>query len=167
MSATLNNDDSLNDEDNGQVSSYTRLYDDSIDECFPVSKEEDKSMGKSNIEEKTVEQSSAEKETTDSCAVDFSYFRRLYNDVEEEFKLKCKLWDKKIDDLDNSDALPSEQGKLNTALCARFLFSLSVVDQIRTTVCQAQLLVRSKLKQYLGLVEKAEVNSHHLSLCSL
>lgn len=32
----------------------------------------------------------------------------------------------------------------------------SALGQIRTTVCQARLLVRSKLKQYLGLVEGAE-----------
>ena len=39
-----------------------------------------------------------------------------------------------------------------------------VIEQIRITVCQAQLLVRSKMKQYLGLVEKAEVNSLHLTI---
>ena len=31
----------------------------------------------------------------------------------------------------------------------------AVLGQLRTTVCQAQLLMRQKLKQYLGLVEGA------------
>ena len=30
------------------------------------------------------------------------------------------------------------------------------VDQIRTTVCQAQLLMRKKMRQYFGLVDTAE-----------
>ena len=33
----------------------------------------------------------------------------------------------------------------------------TVLDQIRITICQARLLTRSKLKQYIGLVDEAEV----------
>ena len=37
-----------------------------------------------------------------------------------------------------------------------YLSSAAGVDLIRTTVCQAELLVRKKMKQYLGLVTEAE-----------
>ena len=37
-----------------------------------------------------------------------------------------------------------------------FLFDCPVLGQIRTTVGQAQLLMRKKLKQYLSLVEQAQ-----------
>ena len=43
---------------------------------------------------------------------------------------------------------------LNFSACC--LYSV-VCDQIRITACQARLLMRSKLKQYIGLVAKAEV----------
>lgn len=33
---------------------------------------------------------------------------------------------------------------------------VTVLGQIRTTVCQAQLLMRKKLKQYMDLVEQAQ-----------
>ena len=36
--------------------------------------------------------------------------------------------------------------------------TLSVIDQIRTTVCQAELLMKKKIKQYLGLVNNAETD---------
>ena len=32
----------------------------------------------------------------------------------------------------------------------------AVLGQIRTTVCQAQLLMRKKLKQYMSLVDQAQ-----------
>ena len=49
-------------------------------------------------------------------------------------------------------------------VCMHFLFTsivctfvvFAVLGQIRTTVCQAQLLMRKKLKQYIGLVEEAQ-----------
>lgn len=42
--------------------------------------------------------------------------------------------------------------------CVHFylMFVIAVLGQIRTTVCQAQLLMRKKLKQYLSLVEEAQ-----------
>ena len=36
------------------------------------------------------------------------------------------------------------------------MFIFAVLGQIRTTVCQAQLLMRKKLKQYISLVEEAQ-----------
>lgn len=34
------------------------------------------------------------------------------------------------------------------------------MDDIRTTICQAKLLMRQKLKQYLDLVKQVEVHSN-------
>ena len=45
-----------------------------------------------------------------------------------------------------------------------FLYS-TVLDQICTTICQARLLMRSKLKQYIGLVDEAEVRLYIYSIC--
>ena len=39
------------------------------------------------------------------------------------------------------------------------LYHCTVLGQLRTTVCQARLLMRQKLKQYLGLVDTAETQS--------
>ena len=41
-------------------------------------------------------------------------------------------------------------------MCSLCIFILAVLGQIRTTVCQAQLLMRKKLKQYMSLVDEAE-----------
>ena len=50
---------------------------------------------------------------------------------------------------------------LKGSICVSVLIESSlptcaVLGQIRTTVCQAQLLMRQKLKQYIGLVGQAE-----------
>lgn len=48
----------------------------------------------------------------------------------------------------------------------------TVLGQIRTTVCQAQLLMRKKLKQYMSLVDEAQdptvekrANADDLQVC--
>ena len=46
--------------------------------------------------------------------------------------------------------------KLVSILIGSSFLPCAVLGQIRTTVCQAQLLMRQKLKQYIGLVGQAE-----------
>lgn len=50
-----------------------------------------------------------------------------------------------------------EGGQVSVGACSIYSLQLThaVLGQLRTTVCQAQLLMRQKLKQYLGLVEGA------------
>lgn len=46
-----------------------------------------------------------------------------------------------------------------TSFIVGFFCLFLVLGQIRTTSCQGRLLMRKKLKQYIGLVDMAESNS--------
>lgn len=71
--------------------------------------------------------------------LDIAYFRKVHRDVVEKLTNLCELWEQKSTTI----VIPEDQQE-------------EVLGQIRTTVCQAQLLMRQKLKQYIGLVEQAE-----------
>ncbi|KAL5474401.1 hypothetical protein EMCRGX_G026343 [Ephydatia muelleri] len=72
-------------------------------------------------------------------ASEIASFTKLHSDVVEKLTSLCQLWEQKSPNL----SIPEERQE-------------EVLGQIRTTVCQAQLLMRQKLKQYIGLVGQAE-----------
>ena len=103
--------------------------------------------------------------------VDIDYFRGLHAQVTEKFMRLCQEWEEKSNKLEQehtsddgtfAEDINVEDGKLVihnimlVQMCLLSMFFIAVLGQIRTTVCQAQLLMRKKLKQYLNLVEEAQ-----------
>jgi hypothetical protein len=88
-------------------------------------------------------------EATASGGTDFVYFHRLHDGVETHLATQCSVWKEKSYSL---EAVIQEetQNQEDTA------HLVEAVDGIRVTVGQAELLMRKKMKQYLGLVTGAE-----------
>ena len=115
--------------------------------------------GNSHEEEETTEPIKEEIEEEVNI---FLPFRKLHTDVIHKFTILCEEWDEKLTKLETIDEPPAEEGEstiYHFIIIINYYYFLysTVLDQIRTTICQARLLMRSKLKQYSGLVDEAEV----------
>lgn len=107
-----------------------------------------------------------------SDGVDIAYFRGLHSGVTEKFTQLCQEWEAKSNKLEQEytndngmDSINVEDGKIKCLKGEHPLFFVPfilvhytsvVLGQIRTTVGQAQLLMKKKLKQYLSLVEETQ-----------
>jgi disks large-associated protein 5 len=67
-------------------------------------------------------------------------FRQLHVSVINRLTKQCQVWENKMDELRSQVYQPSPE----------------VISDIHTTICQAKLLMKEKLEQYLYLVELAE-----------
>ncbi|CAI8038843.1 Disks large-associated protein 5 [Geodia barretti] len=88
-------------------------------------------------------------EGTAGGGTDFVYFHRLHDDVETHLATQCSVWKEKSESL---EALIQEETQSQEDAA----HLVEAVDGIRVTVGQAELLMRKKMKQYLGLVTGAE-----------
>lgn len=77
--------------------------------------------------------------------IDIGYFRKLHSDATATLVSLCKVWEEKATSLEEEQADIKDMEE--------------VFGQIRTTICQAKLLMQQKLKQFFGLVDTAETQS--------
>ena len=100
--------------------------------------------------------------------IDIAYFRELHADACNKLEQLCEVWEGKAAELEqdqDTDHINKEEGGHLIHCVGVFLTTLHcvcvcvVLGQMRTTCCQARLLMRQKLNQYIGLVDMAENNS--------